>query len=154
MIPPLKLLSSVSEYQLYYEETYTKKPLLSFDGIPIFFAKYRFSHAFYESSDRRGAKDIFSLQRAERMDWIKYTIESDQSLLLKGWDAVTRQYFSNRRVSILYEDFVVVIILTLNKEGQLKGSFLTCYQADNSIEKIKSSPIWVKDECIEELIRC
>jgi len=150
---PFVEYASPNEYKVHYEENYCSRPILTFDGIRVFFSKEKFSHAFYESSDRRGSKDIFSEDRAKRIDWIKATLMSKESELFQGWDSKNRCYFADGRVSVLYENFVVVIRISLKRNGDLKGNFITCYQADNSIGKIKSSPIWNKEECMEKLQR-
>jgi hypothetical protein len=151
MPPGLLILSCEMEYQVYYEEEYCKCPIVTHDGIPIFFPKHKFSHAFYESSDRRGANDIFSDVRAQRMSWIKEILQSSTAALYQGWNKKKRAYDPCGRVAFEYEQFVVVVRLSLKKDGTLKGNFITCYQADNSLEKIKQSPLWDKDKCIEKL---
>ena len=145
------IYSTPDEYKYHYEEQYCKRPILTFDGISVFFSKDKFSHAFYESSDRRGSKDLFSQERSKRIDWIRFTLESKEALLFQGWNSKKKCYHSDSRVSVVFENFVVVIRLSLKKNGTLKGNFVTCYQADNSIGKIKSSPIWNLDKCLEEL---
>lgn len=151
MYPPLVEYNNPYEYKAHFEETYCKAPILTFDGIKVFFSKSDFKHAFYESSDRRGAKDLFSTVRAKRIDWIKITLQNVNANIYQGWDKKRKVYMPHRRVSVVYEDFVVIISLSLNRSGELKGKFITCYQADNSIEKIKSSPMWNKQECIAYL---
>ncbi len=66
-MPDFLELKTLYEYKTYYEENYCKRPIITFDKIPVYFGKDRFEHAFFESSDRRGAKDIFSKIRAKRM---------------------------------------------------------------------------------------
>ncbi|EDZ67095.1 hypothetical protein NOC27_422 [Nitrosococcus oceani AFC27] len=48
---------------------------------------------------------------------------------------------------MVYEDFVVVVELGLKSGSNLKGNFITCYQAENSINKIRTSPIWNRNIC-------
>lgn len=148
MFPPFVDYVTEVEYQAHYEAHYCQRPITTFDGIKVFFGKDKFDHAFYESSDRRGSKDTFSDLRAKRMDWIKATLENPNAALYQGWDFKSRQYKPDGRVSVVYGDFVVVIRLSLNKNGVLKGNFITCYEADNSIGKIKSSPLWDKEDCL------
>ncbi len=151
MFPELVIYETVDEYRQHYEKYYCKRPVITFDGIRVFFPKNKFTHAFYESSDRRGAKDVFSLQRAQRIDWIKNTLQCKEATLYQGWNARKKSYFADGRVSVVYENFVVIIRLSLKKDGSLKGNFVTCYQADNSINKIRMSPLWHLDECLELL---
>jgi len=144
-------LDSIEDYRKYYEENYCKKPIITFDHIPVYFHKNRFSHAFYESSDRRGAKDVFSYIRAKRMSWIKFILKSKYAHILQGWDKRKKKYDPCMRVAYEYEQFVVVVRISLKKNGRLKGNFITCYQADNSFKKIKKSPLWNKEECLKYL---
>lgn len=110
-----------------------------------------FGHAFYESSARDGRKDVFSPVRAQRIDWIKATLENPDADLFQGWDKRARQYDGTRRVAVVYEDFVVVVAIGLTKARVLKANFVTCYQADNSINKIRRSPAWSRLDCLRQL---
>ena len=151
MSPALLILQDEAEYRQHYEKNYCRAPIVTFDGIPVYFAKSRFDHAFFESSDRRGSKDLFSPTRAQRMGWIKLTLQNPKAEIYQGWDAKKNRYRSDSRVAFVYESFVVVIRLSLRKDGTLKGNFITCYQADNSIGKIRKSPHWEKTICLETL---
>lgn len=149
--PPLVFYNTPSEYQTHYEEVYCRRTILTFDGIRVYFHKDQFGHAFYESSGRAGEKDIFSHIRAQRIDWIKATLEHPNATLYAGWMKPTKTYDPRRRVAVIYGDFVVIISLGLGKDGSLKANFKTSYQADNSIGKIKRSPIWTLSDCLEKL---
>jgi len=142
---------TLEEYRTHYENNYCRTPILTFDNIRIFFKKDCFKHAFFESTKKDGTKDIFSKERAMRMNWIKKGLLSKETLLYQGWDKKNRTYSFGRRVTVVIDDFVVVISLGLNRRGELKGEFITCYVATNSIEKIKTSPKWNKEECIKLL---
>lgn len=122
----------------------------SFDGIPVFFDENRFSHAFFESSNRDGRKDQFSSTRSMRIDWIKETLENPNALTLKGWDKAKKKYTTGTRVNIVFGDFVVIISIRITRKGTLKGKFITCYVADNSIGKILKSPRWTKEAFLKE----
>ncbi|MBW3783181.1 hypothetical protein GL270_18370 [Aeromonas veronii] len=152
-LPKLLIYASVNEYRKHYERYYQRGDIRSFDDIRIYFKPQKFGHAFYENAQHReGPKDVFSEVRAQRMDWIKATLEHPDASLYKGWNKEKKCYEEARRVSVVYENFVVVIELSLNKEGKLKGNFVTCYVADQSIDKIEKSPAWDRDECLRELI--
>jgi len=153
MVDDLLHCDGEEEYRIYYENNYCRTPILTFDGIRVFFTRDRFGHAFFESSNRDGIKDLFSTIRASRMNWIKITLLSKEASLFQGWDKTTKVYSSNRRVAVVINDFVVVISLKKNRKGELKGEFITCYEATNSISKIKNSPKWDKAECLKELGR-
>jgi hypothetical protein len=148
-LPPLLVCDSEAEYREEYERTYCKGTVFTCDGIRIFFRSDTFRHAFYESSKRDGVKDCFSPTRAQRMGWIGATLLSPEARLYMGWDKFKRRYDATCRVCLGYEDFVVIVRLYLLKSGGLKGEFVTCYQADNSIDKIVSSPIWSLEKCLE-----
>jgi hypothetical protein len=140
--PPLVHYKTESEYFRHYEKIYCVGPILAFDGIPVWFRKSRFNHAFFESSHRDNRKDKFSETRAQRIDWIKATLQNRNAMLYCGWDKSKRKYDPRWRVSVVYDNYVVVIELSKKQDGTLKGEFRNAYVADNSIEKIKSSPKW------------
>jgi len=141
-LPCLVEYETEAEYRDYYKRSYCSGVVTTFDGIVVYFRANKFDHAFYESSARDGRKDQFSFARAQRLDWIKATLEHPEADLYMGWDKWKRNYDPGRRVSVIYEDFVVVIEIRQTKAGKLKGDFVTCYKADNSIVKIRSSPEW------------
>lgn len=151
MLPPFVAYDTLKEYKNHFEETYCKTPTLTFDGIKVFFSKDKFEHAFFESTKRNGVKDTFSDERAKRIDWIKATLENPKADLYQGWDKDSKTYFPHRRVSVVFGDFAVIIGLSLNKSGELKGNFITCYEANNSIGKIRTSPVWDKQKYLDYL---
>ena len=142
--PPLVYYKTESEYFRHYEKIYCTGPILTFDGVPVWFRKSLFSHAFFESSHRDDRKDKFSETRAQRIDWIKATLQNPNATLYCGWDKSKRKYNPRWRVSVVYDNYVVVIELSGKHDGTLKGEFRTAYVADNSIGKIRSSPKWTK----------
>jgi len=152
MSPPLVFYETVDKYQQHYVHCYCRGNIRTYDGIRVYFAPATFSHAFYESSNRAGRKDLFSRTRAERIDWIKTTLEHPDAQLFKGWDGKVQQYNDVRRVAVVYEVFVVVVAMSLKRStNELKGNFITCYHADNSIDKIRQSPGWSRVECLRQL---
>lgn len=150
-LPPLVNYESVDEYRNHYVQSYCRNSILTCDGIRVFFSARQFEHTFYESSARDGRKDVFSRVRAQRINWIKFTLTSPHASLFMGWDKGSRAYDSTRRVAVVFEDFVVVVAMRLKPDGTLKANFVTCYQADNSITKIRQSPVWSKEDCIHQL---
>ena len=139
-LPPLVHYATVAEYRSHYERVYCRGNILTFDGIRVYFAASKFAHVFYESTARDGRKDVFSPVRAQRIDWIKTTLEHPTAALFEGWDKTSRRYRATRRVA--------VVAMGLKQDGSLKANLVTCYQADNSILKIRSSPAWSKAECL------
>jgi ketosteroid isomerase-like protein len=75
-------------------------------------------------------------------------VEHPTAALFEGWDKTARRYDATRRVAVVYEDFVVVVAMGLKQDGTLKANLVTCYQADNSIGKIRGSPAWSKTACL------
>ncbi len=149
--PRLLEYETEAEYRAHYERVYCRGTVTTFDGIVVYFRADKFDHAFYESSARDGRKDQFSFERAERIDWIKATLETPEANLYQGWDKWKERYDLGRRVCEIYEDFVVIIEIRQTRSGKLKGDFVTCYTADNSIGKIKRSPEWTEGKCRAEL---
>lgn len=69
-----------------------------------------FEHVFFESSNRRGNKDIFSSQRAERIDWIENVLKDKEVEIYMGYDSKNKGNNWNGRVTIINEDNYVVVI--------------------------------------------
>ena len=85
--------------------------------------------------------DTFSPERAERLLWIKATLQDPDAELRIGWDSKKKQLAIDRRVAIVVRDYVVVIRLT--KPG--KAMFVTAFVAgERSLKKIRQSPLWAK----------
>lgn len=139
--------STPAEYKQHYEKHYCREKIFTFDNIRVFFRQSKFGHVFYESSSRDGKKDKFSQNRAERIGWIRPTLEHPKAELYQGWSKDGKVYDSSRRVSVVYEDFVVVIWMnkTDSNGKPVAADFVTAYVADNSIDKIRSSPKWSWD---------
>ncbi|WP_289169496.1 hypothetical protein [uncultured Pseudoalteromonas sp.] len=151
-LPNLLDYESPREYRQHYERNFCRGVIVTADNIRIYFKPQKFGHAFYQNSQRRsGPKDEFAPERAMRMDWIKHTLEHPDAELYFGWNKDDKCIDEARRVSVVYEDFVVIVELSLSKQGVLKGNFVTCYLADRSIDKIKDGPRWEKEKCLEKL---
>lgn len=136
-----------AEYKQYYIKHYCREKIFTFDGVRVKFEQSQFAHAFYEASKKDGKKDNFSLERARRIDWIKATLENPKADIYQGRDKRTNLYNNNRRISVVYENFVVIIDIT--KKGAAKNpisaKFVTAYPADQyAIAKIRNSPRWNK----------
>lgn len=130
-------------YRAHFLTEYCKGPLSSIHGFPVYFSPDDFDHAFFESTKRDGVKDLFSAARSSRMDWISESLLDPHSHWHQGWDNKKRRYDTRRPVCVSAGDFVVVVRLSYKRDGSPKGNFVTCYWADNSIGKIRSSPLWV-----------
>lgn len=147
-MPPLLKLPDQSAYRAHYERTLCRGGIVTHDRIPVFFQREEFDHAFFESSTRRGENDVFSLVRAERMDWIAAALADPGAQRFQGWLKRERRHDPTRRVTVVMGDFVVIIALSKRRDGLLKAKFITCYRADNSIGKILGAPLWTREECL------
>ena len=152
-LPGLVKYDTPADYKAHFERVYCRGVVTTFDGIRVYFSPGKFGHCFYESSMRDGNKDVFSAVRAERIDWIGATLAHRDASLYQGWNNEDRTADPVRRVAVVFEDFVVVVEMGLKQSGELKANFVTCYQADNSIGKIRSSPVWAREECVERLLK-
>lgn len=139
-LPELIYLPSEEKYREYYKKKYCDQIIKTFDGIRVRFYEEKFDDAFFESSNKQKRnKDIFSIQRAVRIDWIESVLKDSTATLHLGWDRDTKSYNNSRRVAIINQENYVVIIEIKSKKD---AKFITAYYADNSAEKIKSSPLW------------
>lgn len=123
---------------------YPKEPIKTFDDILVRFFERKFDHCFYESENRRERdKSILSLNRLEKILWIKDTIQDPSAMLKQGWDRDSKTYNNKRRVAFVKESYVVIIEFT----GFKKAVFVTAYELheDDNIHNIKESPEWVKE---------
>lgn len=148
------LLPGEAEYRAHFVANFTRTPLrfqTSQGHAPVYFSANQFDHAFFESTRRDGVKDVFSAARAERMDDISVVLADRSVPRHAGWDSRTRSHSHTRCVSIALNDFVVVVRLGLTRTGYLRGNFVTCYVADNSIGKILAAPAWNEAQCIRTL---
>lgn len=107
-----------------------------------------FEHAFFESSDRNGADDVFSTKRAERMMLIGSLLEDPFGERYFGWDKKTKSDSLDRCVLVHNNfDFVVVVRFFLSQRGEIRGRFVTCYVADaaQTLPKIRNHARWEFD---------
>lgn len=133
--------SEVELRKIWYEE-YCQQEIYTFDKVKVLFFEDMFDHVFYESANRKAKdKSILSLNRLEKLLWIKDTLKDPDAILKKGWDVKRKEYFENRRVAIVRGNFVVIIVFT----GLLKANFVTAYEK-NDIENIMIAPDFEKNE--------
>jgi hypothetical protein len=125
-----------------WADEYCKSDIETFDGVLVRFYEDIFDHCFYESANRKEKdKSILSLNRLEKILWIKDTLEDADPILKKGWDTKNKEYFTNRRVAIVKGNYVVIIRFT----GVLKAKFVTAYEK-NDIENILDGPDFEKSK--------
>ena len=78
--------------------------------------------------------------RAERLLWIRAALQDPDSERYIGWDKSKKTYDKSRRVALVKDNYVVIIVLT----GELKADFVTAFVADSerTLSRIKSGPQW------------
>ena len=138
--PPFQEHGDLELYRGFYNSAFSK-PIVTHDGISVYFRRNRFGHAIQESSQKDGNKDTFSIERAKRLGWIKIALQDLNLELKAGWNKKDKCYDHTGRVTLMIDDFVVVIRLI----SSVKAEFVTCYVADSPRTKrlILSSPTWI-----------
>jgi len=141
MPPALVHYTTEAEYRNHYERCYCGSVIHTFDGLRVYFPKQQFDDAFFESSNRRARdKSIFSLVRAERIDWIRAAVEDPAAELYQGWDRDKKVIARSRRITLVFGNYVVVLQVYSRRN---KATFITAYVADdNTLRKIRSNPRW------------
>lgn len=146
MAPPILKLTDQAAYQQHFVKKYCAGPLTTHDGIPVFFDRHSFYHAFFDTVVHKD--DTFSVARAERMDWIEATLTDPESQRFQGYLSKIKTHDPARRVELRYENFIVVLIMGIKQDGSLKAKFLTCYPVDNNrLPKVQQAPTWNKQDC-------
>lgn len=129
-------LVPLEEFKEIWKTEYCAAPIETFDGVMVHFYENMFEHVFFESADRiKGDKSILSLNRLEKILWIKAALQDPEAILKTGWDKSTKSYFNNRRISIVKGNYVVVIMFT----GFLKAKLITAFEKSDITNIIKSS---------------
>jgi hypothetical protein len=147
-LPPLVIYKDEADYRSHYLRVYCAGPIMTFDGIQVRFRRQQFDHCFFESSKRNGIKDLFSADRAQRIDWIRAVLESPEPELYEGWDHSRKRADRRRRVAIVQGEYVVIIALT----DDCRADFVTAFVAEPSvpgqlstIQKIRRGRKWQKE---------
>lgn len=144
---PFLEYATEADYRVHFERVYCREPITTFDGIQVRFRKSRFKHDFYESSQRNRHKDLFSRDRARRMDWIKKVLQDSSAELYVGWNKKSKSYDPKSRVALVVENYVVVIRLTDANTAQFVTAYVagtqpTGRQRKSTVELIRSGPKW------------
>ena len=138
---PLLQLKTQEEYKEYFIKKYCEREIYILSDIKVKFYEDQFEHSFFESKDRkRRDKSVFSVERAQRMDWIEEVLLDKEAEIYIGWDRDKKEYNNKRRVSIISpENYVVILNMIKPKEAK----FITAYVASKTnAKKIRSAPIW------------
>lgn len=131
------------EMRILWKENYCNAPIISFDDVKVHCYEDMFDHIFFESGNRRipGDKSILSLNRLEKIFWIKDALEDPEAILKKGWNSKDKKYYTDRRVAIVKGNYVVIIRFT----GILKAKLVTAYEK-NDIENVLQGPDFEKSK--------
>lgn len=144
-LPALKSFADEVECKKYYIDNYCHKDIHTYDGLKVKFHEDTFEHAFYIRTSKKwtAKKDHFSVERGERIDWIKHVLLDSSIIPRQGYDKARKKYDNSRRVAFLAPNNYVVIIMIDNKG---EGRFVTAYlvDSDDVAKKIASSPVWTK----------
>lgn len=134
-------LKTPEQYKQHFIKKYCKRSIYTFSGIKVKFYEDQFEHAFFESENyKKRDKSVFSIERAQRMDWTEAVLLDKDAEIYVGWDRDKKRYNNNRRVSIISPENYVVI-LNIIKENEAK--FITAYVASKTnAKKIRSAPVW------------
>lgn len=101
--PPLLKGKNAAEYRSFFNSNYCRAPIQTFDGIGVRFRKRDFNHCFFETVHSKD--DTFSVQRAERLLWIKAALQDPNAELYVGWDNKKKRPAYGRRVTIVFGDY-------------------------------------------------
>ncbi len=130
------------EMRKLWKEEYCISEIETFDGVKVKFFEDMFDHCFFESDNRKKKdKSILSLNRLEKILWIKDTLQDGDALLKKGWNTQEKEHYKDRRVAIVKGNYVVIIRFT----GLLKAKLVTAYEKNN-IENILKGPDFERSE--------
>ena len=116
--------------------------IITFDGVKVKFYEDMFDHVFFESRDRiEKDKSILSLNRLEKIYWIKEVLLDKNAILKKGWNSKSKTFFEDRRVAIVKGNYIVIIRFI----GLLRAKLVTAYEK-NDMENILENPDFEKSE--------
>lgn len=139
-LPPLLQLRNEDDFETHFQQTYLmSESIYTFDGIEVLFFERNFNHAFYTKSDRNSIKkDMFSLERAQRMDWIKAVLKSSEFELYRR---IMRNGIIRRIALVPSERYAVIIQVEKNMK---RANFVTAYvvESDVALGKMRSNPKW------------
>jgi hypothetical protein len=134
---------SESELREIWLIEYCSEPIETFDGIKVRFYPSMFNHCFYESANRKAKdKSILSLNRLEKIYWIKETLQDINAILKQGWDKDAKLHSRDKRVAVVKGNYIVII--RIFREGL--ANFVTAFQVDNdeNLNLILRGPDWDK----------
>ena len=140
LLSPLLSLPDEATFRAHFEVEFVKGPaVITYDGIRIRFYANQFDHAFYTSSTPKSRKDTFSLERAQRMNWIR-AAATDPNM------EVYRRVMTGGRVRriILEPNEPYVVICEILSTDPSQAVFITAYpvKSKSALAKMRSNPRW------------
>lgn len=146
VLPPLLVLPDVDDYRQHYTDALVSQTVYTFDHIRVRFHASSFGHAFFESANRRaGDKSVFARPRAERMPWIRATLESPEATVLAGWLRDKTTVSHDRRAVVVVGEYAVIISLGPRINT---GTFVTAFPlSHDTAGKLLKSPPWDRQRC-------
>jgi hypothetical protein len=141
MYRPFVYYETEEEYEDHFRRVYcnANPPVVTFDNIRVQFSPWHFRHAFY----RRvfgGPKNVFSLERARRIDWIAEALRDGVAELHLGWDAEKERHREDRRSCLVGGNYLVVIQFTNGDSATLITAYVVSDQP--TLARIKNDPRW------------
>ena len=128
-----------AELRKLWDTEYCEVEIKTFDEITVQFFAAMFDHCFYESDNRKTKdKSLLSYNRLEKIYWIKDALTDPDAILKMGWDAKNKTYANSRRVNLVKDNYIVVIVIFAEKRAR----FITAYEVndDRNLALIKNSP--------------
>lgn len=134
-------LANEKEYKKYFINNFCNKEIFTYDNLKVKFYEDQFEHCFFESKDyQKRDKSIFSIERSERMNWIKETLKNPKTEMFVGWDRDRKTFNYKRRISLISPENYVVVINIIDSK---KAKFITAYPAsETNATKIRNNPKW------------
>lgn len=133
---------SEADLRQLWKEVYCETEIITFDNVLVKFYEDMFDHVFFESADRiEKDKSILSYNRLEKMLWIKDVLMDSTAILKMGWNTKDKEYFKDRRLAIVKDNYVVIIRFT----GLFKAKLVTAYEKTD-IDNILDSPDFERNE--------
>ena len=141
-LPPLLKLPGEVQYREHFRQHYVggRNVVTTADGMDVHFHESSFDHAFYTTFQRgSGLKDLFAIERAERMDWLRAVLQAPSVPSHRD----TRTKGKLRRV-FLEASVSYVVVVQADRKRPSRAYFVTAYVADRpgTVPKIQQMPRW------------
>lgn len=142
--PQLLNFEHDDEYLDRYRDVYCTNPIITFDGFQVRFRRADYFHLFCKEEYEGGPRNVFVPQRAQRMDWIKTTLEDNAATLKFGWDRRTRGTMFDRRVALVQGNYTVTIQFEAADSARIVTAFVMDVPAN--VSNLLLQPTWEQDK--------